>query len=325
MPKEIPISTPLKSQRYADKATTASLGQIHGKHDVIVWLEVCELAPSGDYLPVTVDREDETPCNGTFLLHQGIQRRIRMTLINEADDDVVWKEIRELVVGRVRSDPEISDTFDDDDDDSILSLSLFPGEYLPPLGSRTVFRFEAAWDTSLHNSDLLNRVTPSGEHVFLTLSAYVDVSSCCPASAMRVASRVFSAEQMEKCSQPAVITKDICVVVCGRDSSRIFPVGSHARSLKQMIAGAFRSDNVNRLRYSVIPLVCKLTGCLLLLCLHHQRNSRADPEESSGHRESRAPKASEASSRHVIHLRKRRRELERMAGQSPDVTPLPLP
>lgn len=176
MPKEIPISSPLKSQRYASAAITPNTGQIHGKYDLIVWLEVCELGPSGEYIPVTVDHDDETPCKGTFLLHQGIQRRIRMTLIHEADPDVVWKEIRELVVGRVRSDPELPDGFDDDEDESILSLSLFSGEYLPPLDNRTVFRFEAAWDTSLHNSDLLNRVTASGDHVFLTLSAYIDVS-----------------------------------------------------------------------------------------------------------------------------------------------------
>lgn len=176
MPKEIPISTPLKSQRYGSTAQSPNSGQIHGKYDLMVWLEVCELGPTGEYIPVAVDHEDETPCRGTFMLHQGIQRRIRITLIHESDPDVVWKEIRELVVGRVRSDPEIPEGFDDDEDDSILSLSLFPGEYLQPLNERTVFRFEAAWDTSLHNSDLLNRVTPSGEHVFLTLSAYVDVS-----------------------------------------------------------------------------------------------------------------------------------------------------
>ena len=39
----------------------------------------------------------------------------------------------------------------------------------------TMFRFEAAWDSSLHNSLLLNRVTPSGETVYMTISAYLEV------------------------------------------------------------------------------------------------------------------------------------------------------
>ena len=66
---------------------------------------------------------------------------------------------------------------DDDEDGSILSLGLFPGEILEiPGDDRTMFRFEAAWDSSLHNSLLLNRVTPSGETVYMTISAYLEVS-----------------------------------------------------------------------------------------------------------------------------------------------------
>jgi len=65
---------------------------------------------------------------------------------------------------------------DDDLDGSVLSLGLFPGEYIDGGGDeRTLFRFEAAWDSSLHNSLLLNRVTPSGETVYMTISAYLEV------------------------------------------------------------------------------------------------------------------------------------------------------
>lgn len=38
------------------------------------------------------------------------------------------------------------------------------------------FRFEAAWDSSLHNSSLLNRVSQTGETIYITLSAYLEVS-----------------------------------------------------------------------------------------------------------------------------------------------------
>lgn len=45
--------------------------------------------------------------------------------------------------------------------------------FFPP---RTFYRFEAVWDSSLHNSLLLNRVTPYGEKIYMTLSAYLEVS-----------------------------------------------------------------------------------------------------------------------------------------------------
>ncbi|KTF79832.1 hypothetical protein cypCar_00038051, partial [Cyprinus carpio] len=40
---------------------------------------------------------------------------------------------------------------------------------------QTFYHFEAAWDSSMHNSLLLNRVTPYGEKIYMTLSAYLEM------------------------------------------------------------------------------------------------------------------------------------------------------
>jgi kinesin family protein 1 len=79
-----------------------------------------------------------------------------------------------LCSGRIRNTPEPEE---EDNDSSVLSLGLFPGEYLEiPGDDRCMFRFEAAWDSSLHNSVLLNRVTSYGEQIFMTISAYLEVN-----------------------------------------------------------------------------------------------------------------------------------------------------
>ncbi len=91
-------------------------------------------ASSGEYVPVLVDHGDELPCRGQFYLHHGLQRRIRITLAHDSTGDLRWKDVRELVVGRIRSAPE-SD-LDDDLDGSVLSLGLFPGEYLDAGGQQ---------------------------------------------------------------------------------------------------------------------------------------------------------------------------------------------
>ncbi len=85
---------------------------------------------------------------------------------------------------------------------------------------RTIFRFEAAWDSSLHNSPLLNRVTPSGETVYMTISAYLE---------------------LEKSHRPAIITKDLAMVVYGRGDGRIGP------RLKNLFQSTFRNPEANRL------------------------------------------------------------------------------
>lgn len=179
LPPSIPISQPVRSPKFGPLPTAPS-STVLAKHDVLVWFEICELAPNGEYVPAVVDHSDDLACRGLFLLHQGIQRRIRITIVHEQTPELKWKDIRELVVGRIRSTPEPADELDDADS-CVLSLGLFPGELLEvPGDDRSFFRFEAAWDSSLHNSTLLNRVTQAGESIYITLSAYLEVSHTLP-------------------------------------------------------------------------------------------------------------------------------------------------
>lgn len=108
---------------------------------------------------------------------------------------------------------------------------------------RTFYRFEAVWDSSLHNSLLLNRVTPYGEKIYMTLSAYLEVSHY-----FSVLSSVFylsvckpikhlpfvSSLQLDHCIQPAIITKDICMVFYSRDA-KISP----PRSLRNLFGSGY--------------------------------------------------------------------------------------
>ncbi|XP_065092831.1 kinesin-like protein unc-104 isoform X2 [Ochlerotatus camptorhynchus] len=219
LPPSIPISQPVRSPKFGPLPCPPS-STVLAKHDVLVWFEICELAPNGEYVPAVVDHSDDLPCRGLYLLHQGIQRRIRITIVHEPTPEVKWKDIRELVVGRIRNQPEPADELDDTDS-CVLSLGLFPGEVLEvPGDDRSFFRFEAAWDSSLHNSALLNRVTQTGEQIFITLSAYLE---------------------LENCARPAIITKDLSMIIYGRDA-RTGP-----RSLKHLFSGQYRNPEANRL------------------------------------------------------------------------------
>uniref|UniRef100_A0A2K6CY30 plus-end-directed kinesin ATPase n=1 Tax=Macaca nemestrina TaxID=9545 RepID=A0A2K6CY30_MACNE len=189
-------------------------GPCHCKYDLLVYFEICELEANGDYIPAVVDHRGGMPCMGTFLLHQGIQRRITVTLLHETGSHIRWKEVRELVVGRIRNTPETDESLIDP---NILSLNILSSGYIHPaqddrvsLGNdtRTFYQFEAAWDSSMHNSLLLNRVTPYREKIYMTLSAYIE---------------------MENCTQPAVITKDFCMVFYSRDAK--LPASRSIRNL----------------------------------------------------------------------------------------------
>uniref|UniRef100_A0A3Q2P4Y7 plus-end-directed kinesin ATPase n=1 Tax=Fundulus heteroclitus TaxID=8078 RepID=A0A3Q2P4Y7_FUNHE len=206
-------------------------GPCHCKYDLMVFFEICELEANGDYIPAVVDHRGGLPCQGTFLLHQGLQRRIAVTIVHESAGDIGWSDVRELVVGRLRSTLEADETIIDP---NILSLNILSAGYVKPLqDDRTFYRFEAAWDSSMHNSLLLNRVTPYGEKIYMTLSAYLE---------------------MENCSQPAVITKDICMVFYSRDTKL-----SASRSIRNLFGtGSLRAADGNRVTGVYEASLCHL-------------------------------------------------------------------
>ncbi|XP_024082076.1 kinesin-like protein unc-104 isoform X9 [Cimex lectularius] len=225
LPPSIPISQPVRSPKFGELPLPCT-SHVHAKYDILVWFEICELAPNGEYVPTVVEHSDDLPCRGLFLLHQGIQRRIRVTLVHEQAQELKWKDVKELVVGRIRTTPEPEE---EDNDSCVLSLGLFPGEIVQlPGDDRCMFRFEAAWDSSLHNSPLLNRVS-SGEQIFMTISAYLE---------------------LENCGRPAIITKDLSLVIYGRDA-RTGP-----RSLRHLFTGTYRNAEANRLS-GIYELVLK--------------------------------------------------------------------
>ncbi|XP_073810222.1 kinesin-like protein KIF1A isoform X26 [Danio rerio] len=199
--------------------TRPTAGPCHCKYDLMVFFEICELEANGDYIPAVVDHRVGMPCHGTFMLHQGIQRRVTVTMVHETGRDIDWKEVRELVVGRIRNTPEADEAIIDP---NILSLNILSAGYIRPThDDRTFYRFEAAWDSSMHNSLLLNRVTPYGEKIYMTLSAYLE---------------------MENCTQPTVITKDLCMVFHSRDAK--LPASRSIRNL--FSSGTLRPSEGNR-------------------------------------------------------------------------------
>ncbi|NWS12994.1 KIF1B protein, partial [Pachyramphus minor] len=229
-PPPMPLSKPVPATKL-NTMSKPSLGHSVSKYDLLVWFEISELEPTGEYIPAIVDHTGGLPCQGTFLLHQGIQRRITVTIIHEKGSELHWKDVRELVVGRIRNKAEV----DEAAVDAILSLNIISAKYLKSSHSsnRTFYRFEAVWDSSLHNSLLLNRVTPYGEKIYMTLSAYLE---------------------LDHCIQPAVITKDVCMVFYSRDA-KISP----PRSLRNLFGSGYsKSPDSNRVTGIYELSLCKM-------------------------------------------------------------------
>ncbi|KAI0722047.1 kinesin-domain-containing protein [Cerioporus squamosus] len=138
-------------------------------HDVTAWLQVCELAPDGTYKPVPVVSSGyHDP--GSYQLHQGLQRRLVLTLSSHSGRQLPWTEITRIRLGNVRH-LDAKGMLHESTSKALTTLPLLQDqqiEYKPDgTGSITA---EALWDSSVHNSILLNRVTSSGQRVLLQVS-----------------------------------------------------------------------------------------------------------------------------------------------------------
>ncbi|XP_065191038.1 kinesin-like protein unc-104 isoform X1 [Sycon ciliatum] len=232
-----------RSASQAPMSSNPADSHLYSRSDVLMWVEVCELAPTGEYMPATVDHHIDSQCNGVFCLQQGIQRRLRFTLVSESSAEVSWRRAKQVIIGRVRSDFMSTG---EESNSQPLSLNILPSTTkLDKEDLRTYHTFEAVWDSSLHNSVLLNRVTASDKCVYLTLTIYIELDGC---------------------SEPASVGKDIAIQMHSRDSK---PGG---RSVWQMLTGTLTG--------SLPKSQCNRSCAVYDLCLRRSQGKKIDTNQS---------------------------------------------
>ncbi|PYI28714.1 kinesin family protein [Aspergillus indologenus CBS 114.80] len=139
------------------------------RHDVFARVQILELAESGEYLPVEVVQSNSLDA-GTYQLHQGLQRRIMANLTYSSTESLPWDDLTNIRVGSVRLlDPwgKIPDQ-DLQTPDVPLKFIQEPGVKENADGTSHI-TIIGQWDSSLHGSLLLDRVTADKYRVQVTL------------------------------------------------------------------------------------------------------------------------------------------------------------
>ncbi|CAG8621162.1 10310_t:CDS:1, partial [Racocetra persica] len=166
------------------------------KHDVVAWVQVCELASTGEYVPVQVLSQNSLD-PGAFFLRQGLQRRIVLTLTHNSGRQFPWTKVSKMEIGRVRlldGKGRLSESPVQND----IQMNLLPTQTVQfNRDGTSVVVVQASWDSTLHDSIFLNRTTHSSSRVLLGLTWYVEA---------------------EKCVEPITFSMDIAVQVQGREA-----------------------------------------------------------------------------------------------------------
>lgn len=159
------------------------------KHDLLSRVQILEMDENGEYVPMEVAQTGELD-TGTFQLHQGLQRRITINLSHSSGDMLPWDDVVAIRVGKI----QLIDAAGKNPDMGSVSPNV-----ALKLASKPVFRQNAngtrnitivgQWDSSLHGSLLLDRVTGEKYRVQMTISW--EVTSQKLAEPMRFSMNVF--------------------------------------------------------------------------------------------------------------------------------------
>ncbi|KAH9991622.1 hypothetical protein BJV74DRAFT_877977 [Russula compacta] len=146
-------------------------------HDIVSWLQVRELGADGQYVPVPVVTQGNLD-PGAFSLHQGLQRRVVLTMTSNSGRQLPWTEVVKIKVGNVRL-LDAKGRVHEPSSRPLVTLPLQQDQVVEfkPDGSG-VLSAESLWDSSIHNTVLLNRVTPANQRVLLQVSWTIAVESC---------------------------------------------------------------------------------------------------------------------------------------------------
>lgn len=166
------------------------------RHDVVARVQVCELQPNGNYVPVQVTARSEVD-RGVFTLRQGLQRRIQITLHHSSGRQFVWTNMTNAKIGRPRlldAKGRIIDAPNNGD----ISIKLGHQSVVYNNDGTSELSAYGSWDSSQHECPFLNCLTATNSRVLLDLKWQVEA---------------------EKCEKPMEFSMDIAVQIQGRDKS----------------------------------------------------------------------------------------------------------
>ncbi|KAB5577638.1 kinesin heavy chain [Coniochaeta sp. 2T2.1] len=140
------------------------------KHDLLARVQLLELNENGEYVPVEVTQTSELD-SGTFQLHQGLQRRVAINLSHSSGDALPWDDVTSIRVGKIQLLDHAGKTPDlgSATPDIALKLVSKPVFRINANGTRNI-TMVGQWDSSLHNSLLLDRVTADKYRVQMAVS-----------------------------------------------------------------------------------------------------------------------------------------------------------
>lgn len=225
-------NVPRPKQKRKNARIAESQFYMEEKHDVFARIQILELAENGEYLPVEVIQTSDLD-KGSFQLHQGLQRRIVVNLTHSSGDALPWQDVSSLRVGRIQLVDHVGKTPDLSSPTPEIPLKLISKPTVKQNANGTSdVTLSGQWDSSVHESLLLDRVTADKYKVQMSL--LWDVTSPKLADLMTfsidVCSQVLSRSYVRSTSMFASLWQSVRIV---HSTSGVFSIAIRPTPVKR--------------------------------------------------------------------------------------------
>jgi kinesin family protein 1 len=225
-------SVPKPQQKRKNARISESQFYTEEKHDMFARIQILELAENGDYIPVEVIQTNDLD-KGAYQLHQGLQRRIAVNLTHSSGDALPWEDVSGLRVGRIQLVDHVGKTPDLSSPTPEIPLKIISNPIIKTNANGTSnVTIVGQWDSSVHDSLLLDRVTADKYKV--QMSILWDVTSDKLSDPMKfsinVCSQVMSRSYVRSTSMFASLWQSVRIV---HSMSGVFSVSLRPTPVKR--------------------------------------------------------------------------------------------
>lgn len=140
------------------------------RHDVFARVQLLEISEDGTYQPVEVI-QNSTMDPGAYQLHQGLQRRIVIQFTHASGDALPWTDLTSVQAGQLHLLDPSGRSPDLTDEQGTIPLTVVSPPLIRSHGDGTITaKIVTQWDSSAHDSVLLDRPTAEKYRVQLSLN-----------------------------------------------------------------------------------------------------------------------------------------------------------
>jgi kinesin family protein 1 len=170
----VALDTASTKNHVVSGTSLSNLSNIDERHDVIARIEVQEMAATGKYEAVECRKANDLD-TGVFVLHLGVQRRLRVFLLHSSGKQLQFKRLSEIKAGSIRevdSQGRLVSSSSGQRSSSMRVLTSKLSAYRHesrPVDALTTF------ETSLSDADLMDRKTPPGNRIVVSLTIGIEI------------------------------------------------------------------------------------------------------------------------------------------------------